>query len=130
MQFLTIGGVTPYIGVRSERLKGDLAGSECKMTGNSFSQLHVFRPPAGPPPEICCLVGSTPELTTEQYLGVHQDLHDAPCDYIKLESIVGRVPHLSSVRFLTTDNQSHHALLSPVRGSSIHGDVYPQVSFP
>ena len=23
--------------------------------------------------------------TTERYLGVHQDLHDAPCDYIKLD---------------------------------------------
>jgi hypothetical protein len=24
-------------------------------------------------------------MTTERYLGVHQDLHDAPCDYLKLD---------------------------------------------
>jgi hypothetical protein len=24
-------------------------------------------------------------LTTERYLGVRQDLHDAPCDYLKLD---------------------------------------------
>jgi hypothetical protein len=23
--------------------------------------------------------------TTERYLGVHQDLYDAPCDYIRLD---------------------------------------------
>jgi hypothetical protein len=28
-------------------------------------------------------------MTTERYLGVRQDLHDAPCDFIKLDLAAG-----------------------------------------
>ena len=30
-------------------------------------------------------VGTVEVLAPARYLGVHQDLHDAPCDYIKLD---------------------------------------------
>ena len=30
-------------------------------------------------------LGHASLLTTERYLGVRQDLHDAPCDYLKLD---------------------------------------------
>jgi len=29
--------------------------------------------------------GDASLTTTERYLGVHQDLYDAPCDYIRLD---------------------------------------------
>jgi integrase len=30
-------------------------------------------------------LGHASMMTTEKYLGVRQDLHDAPCDYLKLD---------------------------------------------
>ena len=35
--------------------------------------------------QIQLSLGHASLTTTERYLGVHQDLHDAPCDYIKLD---------------------------------------------
>jgi site-specific recombinase XerD len=35
--------------------------------------------------EIQLSLGHASLTTTERYLGVHQDLHDAPCDFLKLD---------------------------------------------
>jgi integrase len=35
--------------------------------------------------QIQLSLGHASLTTTERYLGVHQDLHDAPCDYIRLD---------------------------------------------
>jgi hypothetical protein len=35
--------------------------------------------------QIQLSLGHASLTATERYLGVHQDLHDAPCDYIKLD---------------------------------------------
>jgi hypothetical protein len=39
--------------------------------------------------QIQLSLGHASLTTTERYLGVHQDLHDAPCDYIKLDLSAG-----------------------------------------
>ena len=36
--------------------------------------------------QIQLSLGHASLTTTERYLGVHQDLHDAPCDFLKLDS--------------------------------------------
>ena len=35
--------------------------------------------------QIQLSLGHASLLTTERYLGIRQDLHDAPCDYLKLD---------------------------------------------
>jgi integrase len=35
--------------------------------------------------QIQLSLGHASLMTTERYLGVRQDLHDAPCDYLKLD---------------------------------------------
>ena len=35
--------------------------------------------------QIQLSLGHASLMTTEKYLGVRQDLHDAPCDYLKLD---------------------------------------------
>jgi integrase len=35
--------------------------------------------------QIQLSLGHASLTTTERYLGVHQDLHDAPCDFLKLD---------------------------------------------
>ena len=35
--------------------------------------------------QIQLSLGHASLTTTERYLGVHQDLHDTPCDYLKLD---------------------------------------------
>jgi hypothetical protein len=35
--------------------------------------------------QIRLSLGNASLTATEEYLGVHQDLHESPCDYIKLD---------------------------------------------
>jgi hypothetical protein len=42
-------------------------------------------PPDTRAPLSSIRLGHASLTTTERYLGVHQDLNDAPCDYIRLD---------------------------------------------
>jgi site-specific recombinase XerD len=72
---LTSQGVWRCVAKYSDVAPHDLRRTYAKLAHKGGAKLD----------QIQLSLGHASLTTTERYLGVHQDLHDAPCDYIRLD---------------------------------------------
>jgi integrase len=72
---LTSQGVWRCVAKYSDVAPHDLRRTYAKLAHKGGARLD----------QIQLSLGHASLTTTERYLGVHQDLHDAPCDYIRLD---------------------------------------------